>query len=185
MSSLLVAGIDLETTGLDVTKGHRIVELAMVLYDVDTDTLEHSNRRAFCQRINPQRPIDPAAQAVHGISFEAVAMCPVWEEVAPKVSRIMSATKTIVAHNGIGFDMPFITHELMRVGAAVPEVHVVDTMTSARWATPNGKNPSLGELCFATDTAYDPEKAHGALYDVETMLECYFKALKQGFFTLQ
>ena len=181
---ILIAGLDLETSGLDYERGHRIVEIAMSIYDFDPVAIEFTKKGAFTQRINPQRPIDPGAQAVHGISYEEVAMCPIWEDIAPKVVKIMSATKIIVAHNGDGFDLPFITHELLRVGCAIPNIRTVDTMLASRWASPGGKYPTLGELCFATNTPYDPSQAHAALYDVDCMMSAFFKAHKKGFIKL-
>lgn len=179
-----IAGLDIESTGLDVTEGHRIIELGMILYDFDDVSGDFKRIGAFNQRVNPQRPIDAAAQAVHGISFDDVAMEPTWDVIAPKLVKIMSSVQVVVAHNGDGFDLPFITHELLRIGLPIPDVKTVDTMVNARWATPNGKYPNLGELCFACDVDYDPAKAHGALYDVEVMMECFIKAYKQGFYKL-
>lgn len=182
--NLLLAGTDTETTGLDFEKGHRIMEVAMIIYDFNPVTGDYIRKGAFNQRINPQRSVDPGAQAVHGISFDDVCECPIWEEVAPKIVKIMQATKVIVAHNGDGFDMPFIASELIRAKLPVPNVKTVDTMLQCRWATFSGKYPSLEELCFATETDYDKTKAHAALYDVERMMECFFKAYKAGFIKL-
>ena len=177
---MIVAGIDIETTGLSQPDGHRIVEFAALLYDLETER----KLGQYVQRINPQRPIDPAAQAVHHISFDDVAHCPVWDEVAPKISKLLAKCDVLVAHNGQGFDVPFITNELTRVGALVTAKPLVDTMLQARWATPNGKYPNLGELCFACDVPYDTTKAHGAEYDVEVMMQSFFKAYKGGFYDL-
>ena len=176
-----VLGIDIETTGLEQEKGHRIIEIAACLYDLDTEKLVGK----YTQRINPKRAIDPAAQAVHGISFSELSDCPTWEEVAPKVLKLMSVSDVIVAHNGIGFDLPFIAGELVRAGLSIPSVKVLDTMISGRWATPLGKFPKLQELCFACDVDYDEVKAHGALYDVQVMMESFFVGFKKGFFELE
>lgn len=181
---MYAAGVDIETTGLDQASGHRIIELALQLYDLESASL----RSRFVQRINPQRPIEAKAQAVHGITFEELAKEPVFETVAPKLSKILSVVSTtggvFIAHNGEGFDIPFIRGELIRVGQAAPEVKVVDTMLQGRWATPYGKLPNLGELCFACGVEYDPTKAHAADYDVEVMMRCFFSAYRLGFFKI-
>lgn len=177
---LLAAGLDLETTGIDQTDGHRIIEIALAVYDLNTA----ARVGQFSTRINPQRGIDPKAQAVHGISFEELAGEPLWEAVAPKVSAILGRCKYVVAHNGVGFDMPFLTGELMRAGHAAPYVGVVDTMLQARWATADGALPNLGALCFACGVEYDKSKAHGAIYDVEVMMQCFFRQFSRGFFHL-
>lgn len=177
---MIITGFDIETTGLDQSKGHRIIEIAASLYELETQTLKGK----FVQRINPERSIDPGAQAVHGITFEMLTGCPTWEEVAPKLVKVFRATSLIVAHNGDGFDMPFVGGELLRVGQPVPDVSCYDTMLNGRWATPLGKVPSLKELCFACGVEYDPAKAHAADYDVDVMMESFFIGLNKGFFQI-
>lgn len=177
---LLAAGLDIETTGLDQTEGHRIIEIGLAVYDVNTA----KRVGQYLTRVNPQRGIDPKAQEVHGISFEELAHEPVWEEVAPKVSAILARCNYAVAHNGEGFDMPFVAGELQRVGQPVPHLGLVDTMLQARWATADGALPNLSALCFACGVPYDPSKAHSAMYDVDVMMACFFSQLSRGFFTL-
>lgn len=176
----IVAGVDIETTGLEQEKGHRIIEVAAMLYDLDTERLLGK----YVQRINPQRSIDPGAQNVHGISFDMVSDCPAWEEVAPKLVKIMQKSDLIVAHNGIGFDLPFIVGELMRIGSTIPNVSTFDTMVEGRWSTGMGKLPNLRELCFACGAEYDTDKAHAADYDVEVMMRCFFHGRRKGFFNV-
>jgi DNA polymerase-3 subunit epsilon len=175
-----VGGLDLETTGLDQAAGHRIVEVALVIYD--QGSAKELGR--YSTRINPQRGIDPKAEAVHKISFDSLIGKPLWEEVAPKLSKLVSACDLIVAHNGVGFDAPFLWGEFLRVGTAMPKVGIVDTMLQGRWATPDGAIPNLQALCFACGVPYDKDKAHGATYDVEVMMNCYFKFRDRGFFPI-
>lgn len=181
---MIVGGLDIETTGLEQEKGHRIIEFAtqVYLYDETTDVVTPKGK--FVQRINPQRSIDPGAFAVHGISYEDLAYSPTWEEVAPKIVKVIGACDLIVAHNGNGFDLPFIAAELLRIGQPIPAVQAVDTMIQGRWATPMGKLPNLGEFCFATGVEYDKEKAHAAEYDVEVLMKGFFVALRKGFIQL-
>ena len=176
---MLIGGLDIETTGLDWEGGHRIIEAAITFFDENGVKKGHYERR-----INPQRPIDPKAQEVHGISFEDVSGCPTWEEIGPQFGMLIGKCDLIVAHNGAGFDMPFIRHELLRIGAAVATVPVIDTMLDGRWATPFGKLPNLGELCFACGVEYDKAKAHGAGYDIDVMMQSFFYARGKGFFPL-
>lgn len=184
MKDLIIGGLDTETTGLSQADGHRIIEAAIKLYHYSPSKRIHKPIYQFEQRINPGRSIDPAAQAVHGISFEMLESSPRWEIVAPQVAKVMSKCDIIVAHNGDGFDLPFVANELLRVGIAVPDVRTVDTMLQGTWATPLGKLPNLRELCFACGVDYDPSKAHAAMYDVDVMMESFFIGLKDGFFTI-
>lgn len=53
-----ILGVDTETTGLEVDNGDKIIEIALIKYDLDGAKLEE-----FVQRIDPERNIDPKAQA--------------------------------------------------------------------------------------------------------------------------
>lgn len=178
---MIVAGTDIETTGLDQEKGHRIIEICLNLYD-----LEKQNKLfSYVQRIHPHRAIDAKAQEVHGITIHDLANSPDWEEVAPRIQKILSKCDLVVGHNGDYFDMPFIALELMRVGLEVPRIKTFDTMVNGRWATSFGKNPNLGELCFALNIPYDADQAHGAEYDVDVMMQCFFEGVKRGFYDVE
>ncbi|EMA2752350.1 TPA: 3'-5' exonuclease [Escherichia coli] len=176
----IVAGIDIESTGLDYLAGHKIIEIAIVRYELETqkciDSLE--------MRFNPRRSIDPKAQAVHGISLEQLTAEPLLSDHAGKISAYMGACDLWVAHNGEAFDIPFIRHEFAGYGVALPEVPIIDTLYSL-WATEDGKRPRLEELAFSLGFVYDHTKAHSALYDTNLMMQCFFKARdKYGFFKL-
>jgi DNA polymerase-3 subunit epsilon len=174
----LLVGLDLETTGLDQSAGHRIIEVAALLYELESARFMGK----YVQRVNPQRPIDAAAQAVHGITFDMLANEPTWEQVAPNVHRILTAAQYMGGHNVRGFDWPFLSGEFQRIGMAVPKLELIDTMEEARWATPLGKLPNLGELCFACGVDYNPALAHAAEYDISVNMQAYFAARAMGFF---
>lgn len=179
MSRRIAAGLDTETTGLEQEKGHRIIEVAVVLRDLDTG----ARLGKFVQRINPKRPIDPDAEKVHHIKFEDLVACPTWEEIGPKLSALLGKCHYHIIHNA-EFDAPFVLRELQRIGAPLPQLRIIDTMQQGRWATPDGTIPNLKALCFACDVPYDTEAAHAAEYDVDVMLDCFFKQFPRGFFQL-
>lgn len=179
----LICGLDLETTGLLEKDGkpgdHRIIEVCAQLWNADTKTRVFN----FVQRIDPQRAIAAQAQAIHGISSADLIGKPTWEMVAPKLHAVISKASLIVAHNGAGFDEPFLNGEFERIG--LPRVGPwFDTMLEGRCATPTGAVPNLGALCFAFGVNYDTEKAHAADYDVEVMMACFFRGLDWGHFAL-
>lgn len=177
-----VVGVaDIETTGLDQQMGHRIIEICLSLYDLDTERKVGT----YVQRIHPHRAIDAKAQEVHGITIHDLAGSPDWDEVAPRVHKILTKCDLVVAHNGDYFDMPFIALELVRVGLPIPPVKTFDTMVQGRWATPFGKSPNLGELCFALNIPYDKSQAHGAEYDVDVTARCFFEGVKRGFYDVE
>jgi DNA polymerase-3 subunit epsilon len=178
----IVTGFDLETTGLD-PKDHRIIEICLMPFDLDTGRKLGS----YTARFNPGRSIDPKAQEVHKISFSDVQHEPLLESAPDriaKIQKILAASHAVVAHNGIGFDKPFIETEFARIGQPLPEMRMVDTMLQGRWATHTGKFPNLGELCFAMREPYDPDQAHAAEYDTEKMMSCFMRGFQQGFFTI-
>jgi len=176
----LIAGLDIETTGLDQAAGHRIIEVAVIIYGATS----HTERARYSTRLNPERGIDPKAQAVHGITYEELVGKPTWPAIAPKLSLLLSKCHYVVAHNGLGFDLPFVWGEFLRAGVSLPEIRLTDTMLQGRWATPDGAIPNLAALCFACGVDYDKSKAHAATYDVEVMMACFFKQLPRGFFSL-
>ncbi|HEH4354590.1 exonuclease domain-containing protein [Acinetobacter baumannii] len=176
---MILRGFDTETTGLEQADGHRIIEVAILSYDSDTRQLVDK----YVQRIDPERPIDPKAQAVHGIDYSQLIGCPKWEQVAPTVHHLLSTADVVIAHN-IDFDMPFTQAELRRVGSLLPPVRQFCTMENGRWATFDGKSPKLGELCFALNIDYDPNAAHAADYDVDVMMQCFFAGLDRGFYKI-
>ncbi len=176
---MLITGLDTETTGLDQADGHRIIEIALLTYDAASRKLVDK----YVQRIDPERAIAAAAQAVHGISYGELVGQPKWEAVVPEVTSRLNKTSLMVAHN-MGFDGPFIGGELLRVGASMPTADIFCTMENGRWACADGKSPKLMELCFALGVDYDQAKAHAADYDVEVMMDCLWRGIDRGFYQL-
>jgi DNA polymerase-3 subunit epsilon len=179
---LIVGGFDIETTGL-LAPEHRIIEACVMKYEVDPAQPE-LNRLISCQtfRFNPHRSIDAKAFAVHKISLEMLKDEPLWEFAAKDLTAALRDCDIVVAHNGIEFDFPFLIQECERIGLSVPDFTPFDTMQDGRWATPFGKVPNLGELCFACGVDYDTDKAHAAEYDVGVMMKSFFFGWAQNFF---
>jgi DNA polymerase-3 subunit epsilon len=168
--------LDTETTGIDPNDGHRVIEVALLRYDM-TGKLQEK----FVERFDPQRAIDPKAQAVHKISYAELAGKPLFASMAADMKSFMERSDFIIAHN-LPFDAKFMAAEFTGAGVILPDLPSVDTM-QARWATFNGKSPNLGELCFALGVPYDPDSAHGAEYDVSVTAACFLEGLRRGFYT--
>lgn len=161
--------LDTETTGLEPEQGHRIIEIGCV---------EMVNRRLsgrhFHQYVRPDRKIDPAAFAVHGISDEELEDKPAFGEVADELLEFIHGAELII-HNA-PFDVGFLNHELARLGRPRPRIEshcsVLDTLTLARELHPGQRN-SLDALCkrYAVDNS--TRDLHGALLDAEILAEVY------------
>ena len=159
---------DTETTGLD-SKEDRVIEIGAI---------ELVNRfpsgRTFHHYINSGgRQIHPDAQAVHGISMEALADKPVFAAIADEFVNFIEGAK-LIAHNA-NFDMGFINAELGRLGhPPIADEWVVDTLAIARRKHPMGPN-SLDALCRRYGVDNSHREKHGALLDSELLAEVYIE----------
>jgi len=161
--------LDTETTGLEVEKGHRIIELGCV---------ELVNRRRTHRTLHhylqPDREIDPGAQEVHGISAEMLAGKPRFADVAQEFLDFVGDAELII-HNA-DFDVGFLNAELKVLGTDAPRIPgvctVMDTLTLARRLHPGQRN-SLDALCkrYAVDNT--GREFHGALLDAQLLADVY------------
>ncbi len=161
--------LDTETTGLEPSQGHRIIEIGCV---------ELVNRkltgRHYHQYINPMREIDQGAMEVHGISNEFLADKPVFEQVVADFIEFVQGAELVI-HNA-PFDIGFLDSELAllegRFGKMSDHTSVIDTLVMARAMHPGQRN-SLDALCrryFVDNSARD---LHGALLDSEILADVY------------
>ena len=161
--------VDTETTGLDVSQGHRIIEIACV---------ELLNRRKtdshFHQYINPQREIDDGAYEVHGISNADLRDKPVFADIAAAFMDFIRGAELII-HNA-PFDVEFINHELRQLGPEWGQLQdhcsITDTLAMARERHPGQKN-NLDALCKRYEIDNSARDLHGALLDAEILAEVY------------
>lgn len=161
--------LDTETTGLEVSADHRIIEIGCVEL-VDRRVTE----RRFHTYLNPGRPIEPGAIEVHGITDQFVADKPSFAEVVDDFLKFIAGAELII-HNA-PFDVGFINHELKRAGHALADIgthcKVLDTLALARRMHPGQRN-SLDALCkrYAIDNSQ--RTVHGALLDAEILADVY------------
>lgn len=96
---------DVETTGLDPRRGHRIVEIAAVRVE-NGIILEES---AFAMYVNPERAIPWETQQINHITESDVASAQTIMSVLPQFLSFAEGSK-LVAHNA-AFDMGFLNVE--------------------------------------------------------------------------
>ena len=161
--------LDTETTGLEPTQGHRIIEIGCV---------ELINRRItenrYHQYINPEREIDEGAIEVHGITNEFLADKPMFADVAEDFLKFIRGAELII-HNA-PFDVGFMNHELKILDTQAEPVEsfcsILDTLTMARNMHPGQKN-NLDALCKRYEIDNSARDLHGALLDAEILAEVY------------
>jgi DNA polymerase-3 subunit epsilon len=167
--------LDTETTGLDPKLGHRVIEVAGV---------ESIDRRLtgnnFHEYINPDREIDPGAQAVHGITAEFLADKQKFADLGERLAAYLE-NATLVIHNA-AFDVGFLESEFARLRIKPRFLReselVVDSLALARAKFP-GKRNSLDALCERLGVDHSSRNFHGALLDARLLAEVYFSLTRE------
>lgn len=182
---IVLTAIDVETTGFEPEKGHRITEVGLIVYKLNVETMELKQAAKVSTLVNPKRDIPAVVQNITGITPSMVKDKITWEDLSYKISKIMCITDIFVAHNA-DFDSMFITHELMRVDLPFNlDMVIFCTMQEGRFATPLGKVPKLKDLCWSLDVEFKEEDAHRAIYDTEKMVEALKEGIDRGYFDLK
>ncbi|QIA76842.1 DNA polymerase III subunit epsilon [Rodentibacter caecimuris] len=164
--------LDTETTGMNQLgahyEGHGIIEIGAV---------ELVNRRYtgnnFHIYINPNRPVDPEAIKVHGITDAMLADKPEFKAVAQEFLDYIKGAELLI-HNA-PFDVGFMDYEFRKLGLDVKTTDicvVTDTLQMARQMYP-GKRNSLDALCDRLGIDNSKRTLHGALLDAEILADVY------------
>lgn len=164
--------LDIETTGLEYKEGHKIIEIAC---------LELSNYlptgKIYQTFINPERESSSSAKEKHGISDDFLKDKKLFKEIVPDFLKFVKDS-TIVAHNGIVFDIPFLNYELRFNKLNIIKNPIIDTLILARKLFP-GSPANLDALCRRFDIDLSIRKKHGALIDAKLLAKVYLE-LKGG-----
>jgi len=161
--------LDTETTGLEVEKGHRIIEIGCIELNERRVT-----GRNFHRYLNPQRRVDDGALAVHGIDNDFLADKPRFAEIAHEFLEFIRDAELII-HNA-AFDVGFLDDELGMVAPDLGRIEryaqVLDTLPLARKKYPGQRN-SLDALCRRLGVDNRHREFHGALLDAQLLAEVY------------
>ena len=161
--------LDTETTGLETSQDHRIIEIGCVELVNRKLTGKH-----YHQYINPQRKVDEGAMQVHGITDEFLEDKPLFENIVDDFLAFVSDAELVI-HNA-PFDVGFIDHELSKLPKYPKSIagvcSIVDTLAVARNKHPGQRN-NLDALCkrYAVDNSQ--RDLHGALLDAEILADVY------------
>jgi len=161
--------LDTETTGLESSQGHRIIEIGCV---------EVINRRLtgrhYHQYINPEREVDAGAQEVHGISNEMLSDKPLFAQIVDDFLAFVEGAELVI-HNA-PFDLGFINAEFARLDPKLGRIEdrcsVMDSLVLARSRHPGQKN-NLDALCKRYGVDNTQRELHGALLDAEILADVY------------
>ncbi len=161
--------LDTETTGLEPSQGHRVIEIGCVEVVERRTTGNH-----FHQYLQPDRAIDEGAIEVHGISNEFLADKPRFADVVDDFLDFVRGAELVI-HNA-PFDVGFLNHELALLDGDYGRIEdycgILDTLSLARQMHPGQKN-SLDALCRRYDIDNAHRELHGALLDAEILADVY------------
>ena len=161
--------LDTETTGLEVSQDHRIIEIGCV---------ELINRkltgRRYHQYLNPMRKIDEGAIAVHGITNEFLEDKPTFQAVSGEFLEFLNDSELVI-HNA-PFDLSFLNHELSKLSSDIRPLdlshEITDTLMLAKQKHPGQRN-NLDALCKRYNVDNSQRDFHGALLDAEILADIY------------
>ncbi|MFK8026488.1 MAG: DNA polymerase III subunit epsilon [Gammaproteobacteria bacterium] len=161
--------LDTETTGLETSDGHRIIEIGAVEI-INRQVTDHF----YHQYLNPERDIDAGAEEVHGISLASLQNKPKFQDVCEEFLTFIRDGELII-HNA-AFDVGFLNYELKCVSHELKDVHeickVIDTLKEARKLHPGQRN-SLDALCKRYEIDNSHRELHGALLDAQILADVY------------
>lgn len=162
--------LDTETTGLDPSEKHRIIEIGCV--ELVNRVPTGNNFHAY---INPQRDVPEVAVNIHGLTEEFLSDKPLFSDVAEDFLNFIGDSKLII-HNA-DFDTKFLNSELKKIRRPMLDNdRIFCTLKFARQKFPGSPN-SLDALCrrFGIDNSH--RTLHGALLDSEILAEVYLELM--------
>lgn len=170
--------LDLETTGLFVADGHRMIEVAAV---------EIINGRVtgveFYALVNPGRSIPKEVSEIHHITDDKVCDQPAFAAVADQLRRFIGDDQVVITCRTKGnytLDIAFLNMEFEKAGQPIiPESQWLNVRRWSEEMFGNGK-ARLDDLLERYNVSADEriEKGHGAILDARLLSEVYGPLLK-------
>ena len=156
---------DVETTGLSIRSGDRVIEIGAVAIEGRTVVDE------FHSLVHVDQPINPFAQAAHGITREMLKGQPRADEVIPRFHKFIEKS-LLVAHNA-SFDVRFMHNEFSLLGLDLKNVCFC-TLKLGRSMFPDLESHDLATL-YKQFYKSPPKVMHRALEDARATARIWMK----------
>ena len=159
--------LDVETTGLRISEGHRIIEVGAVeILDREITNTE------FQKYVQPNRKVGESVN-IHGITDKFLINKPQFNQISDDLLSFIEGA-TLVIHNA-PFDLGFLNNELKIIGIKKTIENIctiIDTLELSKQQRP-GTMHKLDALCrrFGIDTS--ARTRHGALLDAQILAQVY------------
>jgi len=101
-----LAFVDLETTGLDISKD-RIVEISILKIEVN------GNKNSLTRRVNPEYPISEESSSIHGLYKSDLENEPNFKSLGPELKSFIG-NADLAGFNSNKFDIPLLVEEFLR-----------------------------------------------------------------------
>jgi len=159
--------LDVETTGLRISEGHRIIEVAGVEI-IDGEKTDNE----FHTYIQPNKLVGES-ENIHGITDTQLIGEPKFNQISDDLLSFIEGA-TLVIHNA-PFDLGFLNNELKIIGIKETIENIcpiIDTLELSKQQRP-GTMHNLDALCrrFGIDTS--ARTRHGALLDAQILTQVY------------
>lgn len=173
MEKLII--LDTETTGVDVTQGHRVIEIGCVKLKNRQITNEE-----YHQYIQPDRAVGDSFR-IHEISDKFLIDKPRFAEIADEFIDFITG-HTLVIHNA-PFDVGFLDNEFKLIGKKLKIndiCQVIDSLEVSKKQRAGGRH-DLDAICRRYNIDTSSRTVHGALLDAQILAQAYL-ALTGGQF---
>ncbi|MDC0239395.1 DNA polymerase III subunit epsilon [Candidatus Thioglobus sp.] len=165
MERLIV--LDTETTGIELSEGHRIIEVGAVqILDREITSTE------FHEYVQPNKKVGQSVN-IHGITDKFLINKPQFNQISDDLLSFIEGA-TLIIHNA-PFDLGFLNNELKIIGIkeTIEDIcTIIDTLELSKQQRP-GTMHNLDALCrrFGIDTS--ARTRHGALLDAQILAQVY------------
>ena len=161
--------LDVETTGLRISEGHRIIEVGAVeILDREITNTE------FQKYVQPNRKVGESVN-IHGITDKFLINKPQFNQISDDLLSFIEGA-TLVIHNA-PFDLGFLNNELKIFGIKETIENictVIDTLAESRKKSEkHGQRHSLDALCRRFEIDDSSRTKHGALIDARILAKVY------------